>query len=405
MTAARAALAAGRTLEATERLEEACRLDPEALEARLLLEQMRTAESVEPLDFRSPEPVAAGGLGKWSHWIAAVIAVAALAALALLRPLGPDESRATPPRERAQPAVGDEVPANARLEPAPPVVVPATPSTTVPLTIEPTPAMTTLAEQRVAPPASELDRPVGTGGSEQRARRLAGSGVPAASRSIARAESPGAGGEADGPQVTRPASAGPPPEQGSQASLSLPPVTPGTTIPDLAAMPRPNGVLAPPETAAAAAITAGGALPPGSTSEAATGAGEVAATKPATIPRTDPAPAAFRGPTPDEEEIGRTLQGYADAYQRLDAAAARRVWPSVDQRALARAFAGLESQGISFERCETEVAGAEARAVCRGRARYVPKVGSREPLTMSRQWTFRLQRAGDSWQIVSAEAR
>jgi hypothetical protein len=119
----------------------------------------------------------------------------------------------------------------------------------------------------------------------------------------------------------------------------------------------------------------------------------------------DPAPAAYREPPPDQTEIGRTLQQYADAYERLDAAAARRVWPTVDERALARAFSGLQSQGISFEHCDTEVEGEEARATCRGRASYVPKVGSREPLSASREWRFRLRRAGDGWQIATAEVR
>ncbi|HSK08228.1 MAG TPA: hypothetical protein VK911_01530, partial [Vicinamibacterales bacterium] len=94
-----------------------------------------------------------------------------------------------------------------------------------------------------------------------------------------------------------------------------------------------------------------------------------------------------------------------DAYNRLDATAARRVWPTVDERALARAFAGLESQGGNFERCDLQVAGAEATAACRGRARYVPKVGSRDPISENRQWSFRLRRAGSGWQIVQAEAR
>jgi hypothetical protein len=97
---------------------------------------------------------------------------------------------------------------------------------------------------------------------------------------------------------------------------------------------------------------------------------------------------------------------YAEAYERLDASAARRIWPSVDERALARAFAGLQSQGITFERCQTEVNGSQALAVCSGRARYVPKVGPRDALTARRQWTFHLRRAGDnSWQIASAEVQ
>jgi hypothetical protein len=124
------------------------------------------------------------------------------------------------------------------------------------------------------------------------------------------------------------------------------------------------------------------------------------------VPPVALAPAAYLATAGDEKEIEQTLQLYAEAYERLDASAARRVWPSVDERALARAFAGLESQGLSFERCDVEVQEAEARAVCRGRARYVPKVGNREPLTASRQWTFRLRRAGDnSWQIADAEVR
>ena len=36
---------------------------------------------------------------------------------------------------------------------------------------------------------------------------------------------------------------------------------------------------------------------------------------------------------------------------------------------------------------------ADATAACRGRARYVPKVGSREPYVTARQWTFRLRKA------------
>jgi hypothetical protein len=154
-----------------------------------------------------------------------------------------------------------------------------------------------------------------------------------------------------------------------------------------------------------AANSAAPSLPPVSASSLPLPAAEDASRRRGTAARAaDPAPASYRAPN-EEEEIGRTLQLYADAYERLDASAAQKVWPSVDERALARAFAGLQSQGISFERCETEVNGSEARAVCRGRAQYVPKVGRREPLTASRQWTFTLRRAGDGWQIASAEVR
>ncbi len=118
-----------------------------------------------------------------------------------------------------------------------------------------------------------------------------------------------------------------------------------------------------------------------------------------------PAEASLRSGGNDAGQIEGTLRRYVDAYGRLDAAAAHAVWPTVDQRALARAFENLESQGIVFEHCDVAVAGDDATAACSGRARYVPKVGSREPLVERRQWTFRLRRADAGWQITRAEAR
>jgi hypothetical protein len=106
----------------------------------------------------------------------------------------------------------------------------------------------------------------------------------------------------------------------------------------------------------------------------------------------------------DESRVAQVLNQYARAYGRLDAGAARAVWPSVDERALARAFAGLESQDVEFDACSIDVRGATANASCRGRASYVGKIGSREPRTETRQWQFELRRDGDAWMIESAEA-
>jgi hypothetical protein len=107
----------------------------------------------------------------------------------------------------------------------------------------------------------------------------------------------------------------------------------------------------------------------------------------------------------DVEAVQQTLKRYVDAYGRLDARAARSVWPTVNHAALERAFGGLVSQGIVFDRCEVRVAGNEAAAHCNGTARYVRKVGSREPQTESRRWTFQLQRTGSEWHILSADTR
>jgi hypothetical protein len=119
----------------------------------------------------------------------------------------------------------------------------------------------------------------------------------------------------------------------------------------------------------------------------------------------DAARASLPDASADREAIEDTLRRYAAAYGQLDASAAREVWPSVDERALARAFANLESQALTFDRCELNVEGAEAAAVCDGRARYVPRVGTNEPITQSRRWIFRLRRVSGGWQIVRAEAR
>jgi hypothetical protein len=126
---------------------------------------------------------------------------------------------------------------------------------------------------------------------------------------------------------------------------------------------------------------------------------------PATPPAATPAPSAIVPPRVDENGVTQALNQYARAYGRLDASAARAVWPTVDERALARAFAGLESQNVSFENCDIDVRGATANASCRGQASYVGKVGNRSTRTEARQWRFELRRDGDAWKIETAEAR
>jgi hypothetical protein len=106
----------------------------------------------------------------------------------------------------------------------------------------------------------------------------------------------------------------------------------------------------------------------------------------------------------DEQRVADVLDRYVRAYGDLDASAAREVWPSVDERALARAFSSLASQTIAFEECRIDVAGPSATAECPGRATFVGKVGSREPRTESRLWRFQLGREGEAWTIRSAEA-
>jgi len=103
--------------------------------------------------------------------------------------------------------------------------------------------------------------------------------------------------------------------------------------------------------------------------------------------------------------VRRTLNRYADAYSALDAAAAARVWPSVNRGALTRAFDGLASQQISLGTCRVDVRGGAAHADCAGSATWAPKVGASSARTELRRWTFELARRGADWQIVDARVQ
>jgi hypothetical protein len=119
-----------------------------------------------------------------------------------------------------------------------------------------------------------------------------------------------------------------------------------------------------------------------------------------------PAAAPVIAPTAGVNEgarINSVLNQYASAYGQLNAAAVRSIWPTVDERALAKAFANLSSQTMSFDSCEIDVNGATARASCRGRASYVVKVGSQERRNEPRTVRFDLRRDGESWKIMKAE--
>jgi hypothetical protein len=101
--------------------------------------------------------------------------------------------------------------------------------------------------------------------------------------------------------------------------------------------------------------------------------------------------------------VNQALQRYRVAYDELDANSAQAVWPGVNQGALARAFDALESQTLSFDSCEIQLqTRGTATATCRGSARYVPKIGNRDPHTESRVWSFNLRKEGTAWTIDRA---
>ena len=62
-------------------------------------------------------------------------------------------------------------------------------------------------------------------------------------------------------------------------------------------------------------------------------------------------------PTATNVAVRAVLARYASAYERLDASAVKDIWPTVDERALARAFSDLDAQSIVFDACDLTIAG------------------------------------------------
>jgi hypothetical protein len=148
------------------------------------------------------------------------------------------------------------------------------------------------------------------------------------------------------------------------------------------------------------------AEPPRPTLEPVTAAEPPAAVAASTfVPPRIETPVPPRTERPDDSGlVKQVLQRYRSAYEGLDARSAQAVWPAVNEAALARAFDGLESQSLSFEACEVRVRGEAATAICHGSARYVPKIGNRDPRVEPRVWSFTLHKIGSDWKIDSARA-
>ena len=96
----------------------------------------------------------------------------------------------------------------------------------------------------------------------------------------------------------------------------------------------------------------------------------------------DRAESTARGVSPSEAgAIQAVLGRYRTAFSRLDAGAASAIWPSVDLKALSRAFERLERQELVFNNCHIAILDARAVASCGGSARYVPRSESEASAT------------------------
>jgi hypothetical protein len=100
------------------------------------------------------------------------------------------------------------------------------------------------------------------------------------------------------------------------------------------------------------------------------------------------------------------LSHYRAAYETRNAGAVKQVWPAANEAALAKAFANLESQSLSFYGCRTSIEDSTARASCDGQVSYVARLGSRNSRTEHRNWTFVMRRtSGNGWRIDEVQIR
>jgi len=189
----------------------------------------------------------------------------------------------------------------------------------------------------------------------------------------------------------KPAVAEPEPTRGA---APVAPPTPVNPMPPPAAAPPTTGLPPLPLGTSGNVSAAASGTPPAPERET-----EAAPAEPPRKPASASAPADVEG-----VRVRAVLVRYEAAYSGLDAAAARAVWPGVDERALARAFDGLRSQQLSLGLCDVSVDGGMARADCSGSATWTPKVGG-GGRTEGRRWRFYLQNGDAGWQITRAEAR
>ena len=107
----------------------------------------------------------------------------------------------------------------------------------------------------------------------------------------------------------------------------------------------------------------------------------------------------------DRRGVETIVGRYRDAFTNLDASAVRAVWPSANEKQLARAFGQLQDQRLEFHACDFDIKDAVAAATCTGVAVYVPKVGNKNPRFDDRRWVFTLKRAQGGWVIQDVVIR
>jgi hypothetical protein len=263
-------------------------------------------------------------------------------------------------------------------------------------------------------------------------RRFDGPGPPGGSPRLSMsAPAPAAPTPADAPAAAAPVPATPAPNDAVAATprapaapppvVAAPPAAPitrstpreSTAVPPPSARePRrattldaPIAVAPAPPPAAVPAPEAAAAPPPAPPVPLPTPPAIVAAAPAAAAPAAPPAPVTPPRPTDvDQAAVIAAVREYEHAYEAMDVSATAAVWPSVDRRALTRAFGTLRSQALDLRNCQVTVAQDHATARCRGTVAYVPKIGQATPRTGRQEWVFHMRKIGDVWVIDGLDA-
>jgi hypothetical protein len=103
-----------------------------------------------------------------------------------------------------------------------------------------------------------------------------------------------------------------------------------------------------------------------------------------------------------EAGVRDALQRYSAALQSLDAAAVKKIQPSVPAENLAKAFRDMRELKVEIDSVRVlSVNGASARVSCRVAQTLIPKAGSRQTTAVTR--VIRLRRDGSAWVIDAFE--
>ena len=101
---------------------------------------------------------------------------------------------------------------------------------------------------------------------------------------------------------------------------------------------------------------------------------------------------------PDVAAIEQLLREFEAAYERVDAAAVIKLWPSAPAAELTRGFSQFRSYDMELIGPKITVTGDRAVMTCVRKMSGEPKVGSRQSPRLM-EVVFRLRRAGGSWVI------